>query len=84
MNLDLLLEPVEAKKPKPCKVAQTISALEDPYKSALEALVAQDYSAGGLSDAELSKRLMQAGLNLGSTVIHYHRRSVCSCARAAA
>lgn len=84
MNLDALLEPLPDRSPQPCKLAQTIADLPEPYKTALQALVDKPWKAGGLSDAGLRERLLAAGLDIGSTVIHYHRRGTCSCRKAAA
>lgn len=79
MSLEALLEPLPDRGSKPCKLASIIASLEDPYKSALERLVETPWKEGGLSDTQLRERLLKAGLSLGVTVIHYHRRGICSC-----
>lgn len=79
MNLEALLEPVPERSGKPCKLARQITDLDEPYKSALQKLVDTPWKAGGLSDAQLRERLFAAGIEMGQTVIHYHRRGICSC-----
>lgn len=79
MSLDVLLEPIPAKAATPCKVAQLITSLDEPYKSAVQNLVDTSYKQGGLSDYQLRERLLSAGIDVGGTVINYHRRGVCSC-----
>lgn len=81
MNLDALLAPVERRGVKPCKIARILTALEDPYKSALQNLIDTVYSDGGLSDAELSKRMKDAGLESSITSVRYHRGKLCSCSK---
>lgn len=84
MNLDALLEPIPSRrKITLCKLGQTLSKLEEPYKTALQKLVATSYADGGLSDRDLSVRLDAAGIQISTSVIHYHRRSLCSCRGAA-
>lgn len=83
MNLEVLLEPIErAPKERKCKVAETIDRLEEPYRKALANLVATTYQMGGLTDEELSARLRDAGIGIGTTVINKHRRQRCVCATA--
>ena len=80
MNLEALLEPVpERNTIRPCRLGQHIIDLEEPYKTALRQLVEIGYSQGGLSDRELYKRLELAGISVSTSVIHYHRRNLCSC-----
>lgn len=79
MNLEALLEPTPERRVRPCRLGQHILNLEEPYKTALMNLVAIGFSEGGLSDRELYKRLELAGISVSTSVIHYHRRKVCSC-----
>lgn len=80
MSLDALLEPVpDRDRVHPCRLGQAIIDLEEPYKAALRELVARKYQDGGLSDRELFKRLELAGIHVSASVIHYHRRKICSC-----
>lgn len=80
MSLDILLEPIPAKH-QPCKLARIIAGLEEPYQSALKKLVETSWRDGGLSDSDLRQRMLKAGIEVGATVIHYHRRGICACAK---
>jgi hypothetical protein len=79
MNLDALLAPIPSRGNTPCKLARTIADLPEPYKTALQNLVDTPWAEGGLSDSGLRKRLLEAGIDIGATNIHYHRRGTCSC-----
>ena len=74
--LDALLEPV-ATKTLLCKVGRRIDELEEPYKSALAALVANE----AISDQSLSQKLHDAGIPVSTSVVYLHRRAKCSCGR---
>jgi hypothetical protein len=72
LNALLTGEPVPAIGSS-CKVAQILEELEEPYLSALTALLAS-------SAAELvESRLRSAGFAISATTIRKHRRGVCSC-----
>lgn len=80
MNLDALLAPLpERNKTLPCKVGRIVESLEDPYKTALINLLAQDVSQGGLSSEQLETRMREAGLEAGATAIRRHRKRQCGC-----
>lgn len=79
MSLDVLLEPIPVPTIRPCKLGTAVTELAEPYKAALENLIAVRYQDGGLTDAGLHQRLTQAGFNISISVIHYHRRGICSC-----
>lgn len=78
MNLDALLEPAENLR-QPCKLGRIVNGLEEPYKSALETLIAVPYVDGGESDSALRVRLSKAGLHVSQPVIYRHRTHECSC-----
>lgn len=78
MNLDALLEPAESLI-QPCKLGRIVNGLADPYKSALENLLAIPYADGGESDAALRARLAKAGLHCSQPVIYRHRNKQCAC-----
>jgi hypothetical protein len=80
MNLDALLEPDESKS-SPCKLETLIESLEDPYKSALVALVEIQPADGGLSANQLTAKIKKAGLSISSATIHRHRAKICPCER---
>lgn len=80
MSLDKLLEPMPEPEPKLCKVGQIVAELEEPYKGALLALLNQPHSAGGFTDEVLQRRMTEAGLIAGASVINRHRRGICLCA----
>lgn len=80
MNLDALLAPLPDRNISlPCKVGRILESLEDPYKTALLSLLAQDVDQGGLSSEQLQVRLKEAGLEVGATAIRRHRRKQCGC-----
>jgi hypothetical protein len=84
MGLELLLEPAAGTIPgKPCKVARTLTGLAEPYRSALENLLATPYRLGGLTDEALALKLRQAGIPVGATLLNRHRRGLCTCERQA-
>lgn len=84
MSLDILLEPIQPKEPKPCKLGQALLDLDEPYKSALQNLVDTGHVDGGLTAAALAKRLQDAGLGISATVVHMHRKNQCSCRKTVA
>lgn len=80
MNLDALLAPLPDRNISlPCKVGRILESLEDPYKTALLSLLAQDVDQGGLSSEQLQVRMKEAGLEAGATAIRRHRRKQCGC-----
>lgn len=84
MNLDALLAPLpESNKTLPCKVGRIVLSLEDPYKTALTNLLANDHSEGGLTAESLEARMREAGLEVSASVIRKHRRHACSCEKSA-
>ena len=81
MSLDVLLEPIPDRNQKePCKVGRILAGLAEPYKSALEGLLATSYENGGLGSDALTERINKAGFEVGATVVHRHRRGKCTCA----
>lgn len=78
MNLDALLEPSENLN-QPCKLGRIMAGLNEPYRSALENLIAVPFADGGESDARLRGRLAKAGLYVSQPVIYRHRHGECSC-----
>lgn len=82
MSLDALLEPAPQKTKQPCAVGRIVLELEDPYKTALVALLSKAYRDGGESDESIHGRLTKAGFKVGATVIHRHRKNVCNCGAA--
>lgn len=82
MSLDALLEPAEKKLKQPCAVGRIVLELEDPYRSALVALLSKAFRDGGESDESIHTRLTKAGFKVGATVIHRHRKNICNCGAA--
>lgn len=80
MNLDALLAPLPDRNVTlPCKIGRLVESLEDPYKTALQKLLATDYDQGGLSAEQLEQRMKEAGLEAGATAIRRHRKRQCGC-----
>lgn len=84
MNLEVLLEPHNLKRSKPCKVQVIIDSLEGKYRDAVESMLAKQYADGGMTDDEISTRFNLAGIAVGSTTIRKHRKATCSCERLSA
>lgn len=84
MDLDRLLEPIQPKKLKPCKVTLIVDSLEGKYKEAVVNMLAKTYLEGGLTDEAIADRLVSAGLPIGSTTIRRHRSGSCTCEKAEA
>lgn len=82
MSLDVLLEPIpERSTNKRCKVGRFADGLPEKYQKALVESVALLAEFGGLTDQELTERLNKAGLSVGATVVHLHRRGKCACSK---
>ena len=81
MNLDVLLEPHNITRTKPCKVQVILDSLEGKYMEAVQLMLDKEYAEGGLTDDEITTRLDAAGIAVGSTTIRKHRKSTCSCKR---
>lgn len=80
MSLDVLLEPVPSRdEERFCKVGKFHLGLPEKYQVALGELIRIRFEDGGLTDQELTERLRQAGLVVGATVVHLHRRGKCAC-----
>jgi len=79
MNLDVLLKPIEPKPAVSCKSRKLIEGLEEPYKSALDALIHNDPDNGGLSPNKAAARIVEAGLDLSAHSIYRHRIGACAC-----
>lgn len=80
MSLDVLLEPIPEPEKKLCKVGNILAGLEEPYRSALQGLISRPYSDGGYTDEVLQRRMTEAGITVGVSVINRHRRGICLCA----
>lgn len=80
MNLDALLEPIPKRGAQPCLIQRHLNDLDEPYKSALQKLLDTRFTDGGMSDAELAQRMLQAGLKSSHTTVRIHRSGLCSCA----
>jgi hypothetical protein len=81
MNLEALLEPIpDRNKKQPCKVGRILEQLEEPYLTAVLGLLAHTYENGGLASEALADRFNKAGFEVGATVVHRHRKGMCTCA----
>lgn len=79
MNLEVLLKPIEPNQGTPCKSRKLIDSLEDPYKTALDALVNKSVDDGGLSPNRAAARIAEAGIDLSGHSIYRHRLGACAC-----
>jgi len=80
MNLDALLAPEPEPEKKLCRVGQILESLQEPYHSALLAQINRPRMDGGFTDEVLQRRMTEAGLVAGVSVINRHRRGMCLCA----
>lgn len=79
MSLEILLDPIPVRKVKPCKVASMLEGLEEKYRDAVVLLLAKPWSQGGLTDEQLTARLVGAGLHASATTVRRHRQGTCIC-----
>lgn len=75
-NLDALLtgDIVNGSGSKQCLIGRTLVSLDEPYKSALVALIEGDSNAD-----EVAVRMRSAGLRSSGTSIRLHRKKLCVC-----
>ena len=79
MMLDALLADVAQPIVEPCKVTLVGDTLPEPYKSAYWRLINTSFDQGGYASVVASKKLADAGIRIGGTVIGQHRRGDCKC-----
>lgn len=79
MNLEALLEPIQPKHVRTCKVQRTIESLEEPYKTALKNLCEVGADDGGASPNQASAKIREAGLEISQHSIWRHRIGSCPC-----
>lgn len=80
-NLDALLAPTTVYAGTPCNLARTLAGLPEPYKTALNDMLALPYADGGLTDHDITARMKSAGLRSSDSTVHRHRHHKCSCPR---
>lgn len=66
---------------EPCRVTLVGDSLEEPYRSAFWSLIDKGHAQGGLADHTASKKLAQAGIQIGPSTLNRHRRGLCRCAK---
>jgi hypothetical protein len=62
-----------------CIVGRTADSLDKPYREAFLRIVDVNFTEGGLPSGVASKKLATAGIKIGETTIHRHRRGLCLC-----
>ena len=65
--------------PEPCIIGRSIRDIPDPYKTALQNIVALPWGDGGFTDAQVAQAMKAAGLRSSETSVRRHRRGFCTC-----
>jgi hypothetical protein len=75
----MILSDKERDGQKLCVIGRYLTDLDEPYGSALQKIVNQDFADGGLTEFAVAMVMNEAGLKGSPTSVLRHRRKLCIC-----